>query len=207
METEKFQHKYRIPSARASWHDYSGGEYFITICTVRARCVETRHATSVQPRGNHYFGEIQNGEMTLNGLGQKLDALIRDIPIHNPYAEIPVYQVMPNHVHLIVCIDGGGGGDCRDAACHVSTAETAETNQPPVNEKMRDIAECCGLLSTAMGGLKSALTKFANTNKIDFGWQTRFYDHIIRNQEEMNRIAAYIENNPLTWKDDKFYTE
>jgi hypothetical protein len=58
-----------------------------------------------------------------------------------------------------------------------------------------------------MGGLKSALTKFANLNNIEFAWQTRFYDHIIRDQDEMNRIATYIERNPFNWKDDKFYTE
>lgn len=75
------------------------------------------------------------------------------------------------------------------------------------NEIMRDIAEQCGLLSTAMGSLKSALTKYANLNKIKFGWQTRFHDHIIRNQDEMNRIAAYIENNATTWESDKFYTK
>ncbi len=40
---------------------------------------------------------------------------------------------------------------------------------------------------------------------IEFAWQERFYDHIIRNQEKMNKIAIYIENNPITWENDKFY--
>lgn len=109
-----------------------------------------------------------------------------------PICEIPVFQIMPNHVHLIVCIDS-----CIDAACHVYTGE---------NAKMRGIAECCGLLSTAIGGLKSVLTRYANTNKTEFCWQTRFYVHIIRNQEEMNQIATYIENYPITWENDKFYS-
>jgi REP element-mobilizing transposase RayT len=46
-----------------------------------------------------------NGEMNLNVLGQKMNDTIAEIPTHHPYAKIPVYQVMPNHVHLIVCID------------------------------------------------------------------------------------------------------
>ena len=192
MKTDKFQNKYRIPSARAVWHDYNDGDYFITICTKNRE---------------HYFGEIVNGEMILNDLGIKLNELIVDIPSHHPYAKTPVYQIMPNHLHLIVCIDGSRvarrdvacrDAACRDAACHVST-----TN----NNKMQKIAEQCGLVSIAMGGMKSALTNHARSNKIPFGWQTRFHDHIIRDRDEYNRIAVYIENNPLLWKDDKFYTE
>ena len=192
MKTDKFQNKYRIPSARAVWHDYNDGDYFITICTKNRE---------------HYFGEIVNGKMILNDLGIKLNELIAEIPSHHPYAKTPVYQIMPNHLHLIVCIDGSRvarrdvacrDAACRDAACHVST-----TN----NNKMQEIADQCGLLSTAMGGMKSALTNHAHSNKIPFGWQTRFHDHIIRDRDEYNRIAVYIENNPLLWKDDKFYTE
>jgi len=194
MKSGKFQNRYRIPTARATWHDYNGGDYFITICTADML---------------HYFGEIHNGEMHKNELGIKLDELISDIKNHHPYSEIPVSQIMPNHVHLIVCIDGetenktGDNlhGDCRDAACHVSTEKSEKS------EKMRDIANQCGLLSTAMGGLKSAMTKYANLNNILFEWQERFHDHIIRNQEEMERIVTYIENNVLTWEMDKFYTK
>jgi len=212
MKTEKFQNKYRIPTARAEWHDYNGGEYFITICTSQRL---------------HYFGRIINAEMVKNILGQKLDELILDVQSHNPYAQIPVYQIMPNHVHLIVCINGGDGrdaachvskgvtgDDCRDAACHVSTGKTNDGDRDAAchvstgkNEIMQNIADQCGLLSTTIGGLKSALTKFANLNKLTFRWQTRFHDRIIRNAEEMNQIAIYIENNPLTWENDQFYTK
>ena len=75
------------------------------------------------------------------------------------------------------------------------------------DKKMQEIADQCGLLSIAIGGMKSALTKYANSNKIEFGWQTRFHDHIIRDREEWERIANYIENNPATWKDDRLYTD
>ena len=84
---DKFQNKYRIPSARAVWHDYNGGDYFITICTSGRE---------------HYFGEILNGEMVLNGLGMELNNTIAEIPTHHPYATIPIYQIMPNHVHLVL---------------------------------------------------------------------------------------------------------
>ena len=234
MSKQKYQNKYRIPSARALWHDYNGGLYFITICTAGKE---------------HYFGKIVEGEMYLNTLGDKLNQIILDSKTHNNYAEIHLFQIMPNHLHLIVCIDkptidmdkngtgADGGTDAnksnnaddaglwgadsdnlnaggRDVACRVSTGKpikpgndiNAENSIAPIkNEKMQLIAEKCGLLSIAMGGLKSATTKFANDNKITFGWQERFHDHIIHNQHEYERIAIYIENNPTTWEEDKFY--
>ncbi len=198
MGNDKFRNKYRNPSARAVWHDYNGGAYFITICTAGRNC---------------YFGHIENEEMVLNVLGQKLNDLILNIPTHHPYAEITVYQIMPNHVHLIVFIDemlqinhttGHEDADGRDVACRVSV-ETPETTQIK-NEKIQVIADKCGLLSTAMGGMKSTMTRFANDKKMEFGWQTRFHDHIIRDAEEYCRIEQYIRNNPATWMDDKFYT-
>jgi REP element-mobilizing transposase RayT len=229
---KKFQHKYRIQSARAQWHDYNGGAYFISICTARRK---------------HYFGLIDDGVMIYSPIGKFLNENLQNVAVHYPYAEIPVFQVMPNHVHVIVFIDkpvdtvmGSGAdninnaerpenngvdlycGDCRDAARRVSTIP-ATTNAPSnatanapfnaeipptvtdKNEKMRDIAVNRGRLSTVIGGLKSATTHFANNNKIPFGWQERFHDHIIRDVDELNRIATYIENNPRNWKGDTFY--
>ena len=165
--------------------------------------------------------------MNLNVLGQKMNDTIAEIPTHHPYAKIPVYQVMPNHVHLIVCIDetkmkrnavntdavntdvAGTNAVNTDAAgtnaVNTDAAGTDAAGHVSTDKKMQAIAERCGLLSVAMGGMKSALTKYANTHKIEFGWQTRFHDHIIRDREEWERISNYIENNPKTWEDDKFY--
>jgi putative transposase len=59
-------------------------------------------------------------------------------------------------------------------------------------------------LSSIIGSYKSAVTKHANRLGIPFGWQSRFYDHIIREDAEFLRIADYIENNVANWSDDKF---
>ena len=56
-----------------------------------------------------------------------------------------------------------------------------------------------------MRGFKSAVTKDARAINHAFGWQERFHDHIIRDEEEYQRIAHYIVNNPANWKKDKFY--
>ena len=168
-----FHNKFCIPSARADWHDYNGGAYFVTICTQNRE---------------HFFGEIKNGEMRLSEIGKYANQNISEIPIHNPYAEIPLWIVMPDHVHMIVIITPN---DCRDVPWRVSTDGK--------NKRMQDIANKQGRLSTVIGGFKQSVTRFARTKQPYFAWQTRYYDRIIRNQDEMNRIAIYIENNVAKW--------
>ncbi len=67
---------------------------------------------------------------------------------------------------------------------------------------MQKMANDKGRLSIAMGGFKQSVTRFARQNDIPFQWQSRFYDHIIRDQYEMNQIAEYIENNVAKWESD-----
>ena len=168
-----FHNKYRVPSARAGWHDYYGGAYFVTICTQNRE---------------HFFGEIKNGEMRLSEIGEYANQNIAEIPKHNPYAEIPLWVVMPDHVHMIVIITPN---DCRDVPWRVSTDGK--------NKRMQDIANKQGKLSTVIGGFKQSVTRFARTKQPYFAWQTRYFDRIIRDQDEMNRIAAYIGNNVTKW--------
>ncbi len=176
MPAEKFQNKYRIGSKRASWHDYNGGEYFITICTKDRK---------------HYFGEIVDGEMQMSAVGKYMDESVQKISEHNPYAQIPEYVIMPDHIHLIAIISDN---DCRTVPWRVFTENK--------NEPMQKIANHQGRLSTMIGGFKQSVTRFARQNDIPFQWQPRFYDHIIRDQNEMNRISEYIENNVSKWESD-----
>ena len=203
MSTEKFQNKYRITSARAMWHDYGGGAYFITVRT---------------KNGEHYFGEIvvetgrapslQIPTIQLSPIGQFLYENLQHINNHYPYADIPLFVVMPNHWHAIVFVDGNKtpyvhGHDVEMGHGHnVETRHATSLHPTEKNKQMQNIANKQGWLSVAIGGIKSAVTKFANENDIDFAWQTRFHDRIIRNQEEMNRIGDYIENNPALWDND-----
>jgi REP element-mobilizing transposase RayT len=192
MSDEKFQNKYRIPSARAAWHDYNGGIYFITICTKNRE---------------NYFGEIENGMMQLSEIGKYAFENLQNINTHYPYAEIPLFVVMPNHIHGIVFIDGDDTPYVRrdtTVAPIVETRRATSLQQQEKNEQMQKIANRQSWLAVAIGGIKSAETKFAHNNNIDFAWQTRFHDHIVRDQDEINRIADYIENNPATWDTDCF---
>ncbi len=91
MSELKFKNKYRIPSNRLKNWDYSNNAaYFITICTQNRE---------------HYFGEIKNGEMHLNELGENAIRFWLDIPKHFPFIELGNFVVMPNHTHGILIID------------------------------------------------------------------------------------------------------
>lgn len=90
---EKYQNRYRISSARATWWDYSNeGAYFITICT--------------KDRAE-YFGHIDDGKMHLSSCGVLADVFWRQIPEHSSLACVGPYVVMPDHVHGIVLLRGG----------------------------------------------------------------------------------------------------
>lgn len=207
--SRKFNNRYRIPSARAEWYDYNEGLYFITICTKEMK---------------YYFGKIENNEMIYSVTGKYAENCIAEIPAHFADTEIIISQVMPNHIHLLIEIQPRRDVACHvsitninrneisEVACHVSTniigndiSDVAfKISKEGSQDKMKEIRNKQGRLSVIIGSMKSAVTKFANENKIEFAWQTRFYDHIVRSQDELERIYEYIQNNIATWNNNRF---
>ena len=230
---------YNLPqrkSPRATWHDYNGANYFITICTK-----------------NHelYFGDVVDGRMELSEIGEwTVKQIEQTAIIRQNDVEIPLYVVMPNHIHLIVVYNNAHGGrtrcvptdlpdPCRDAsnasvsnasacrdtsnvsASNVSASNVSASNVSAdntsnnVSSDARGLADARGAslqfgpqsgnVPSVIRGIKSAVTKYAIEHDIPFAWQSRYHDHIIRNQLEMNRIADYIQNNPMKWELDRFY--
>lgn len=70
---------------------------------------------------------------------------------------------------------------------------------------MAAISPTAGSVSTIVRSYKSAVTRHAHRLGYAFAWQTRFHDHIIRNEEEYLRISRYILTNPQRWEEDKFF--
>ena len=173
----KFQNKYRIPTARAQWHGYDGGIYFVTICTAERL---------------HWFGEIMDSQMRLSDIGRIAYDNFANATAYYPHAEIPLFTVMPNHIHAIVIINGNNGNG-RDAINRVSTTPTTISRNPMIFRS----------LGTVIRGVKARISRAAHQNRIPFAWQSRFHDRIIRNQEELNRIAEYIETNAAKWNSDE----
>ena len=201
---DKYQNKYRIQSARLQGYDYARtGLYFITICTKNRE---------------HYFGEIIDNEMQLSNIGVLANTFWFEIKQHSKNIELHQFVVMPNHIHgILEIVDNGGDGsggrngglDGRGDACIASTAVTTTIKSQPkpsqfINKKMAAISPKSGSISRIIGSYKSAVSKHAHRLGYEFEWQSRFYDHIIRNKNEYFRISNYIKNNPEKWEDDKF---
>ena len=71
---------------------------------------------------------------------------------------------------------------------------------------MAEISPKRGSLSSVLRSYKSAVTRYANQNKLEFGWQPRFHDHIVKEDDEYNPVFEYISDNPHNWQEDKFYS-
>lgn len=100
--------------------------------------------------------------------------------LKNRYKTIDVneFVIMPNHIHIILSIHGSAAG-----------------------------ASPCPTVSDIICVYKSLTTRICKkagyqNQKI---FQTSFYDHIIRDNEDYITKAQYIENNPAKWQEDKYY--
>ena len=180
MSGDLFRNKYRIDSARADWHDYNHGYYFITICTNKRE---------------HFFGEIHDHKMAFSTLGNFANSYIDKINVMYKDVQILSHVVMPNHVHLIVDVDN---------TVKRYTRKRKAKNNIDTNEDMSKISKRCGRLSNIVSKYKSSVTTFALKNDIPFMWQSRFHDRIIRDYKEFENVDNYIKNNVFNWNDDEY---
>jgi REP element-mobilizing transposase RayT len=195
---EKFKNKYRISSTRAPWHDYAKtGKYFITICTKHRK---------------HYFGKIINRKIELTETGVRVLQDWLNLPMHFQNLVLDEFTIMPNHFHGIIIIDKMDDGICDDKnendvlveTGHALSLQSTKSSIPqPKHPRYGNQGK--KTVSAMVGSFKSAVTKWCNENNLTFGWQTRFHDHIIRDDSEYHRIRRYIINNPGKWEDDRFY--
>ena len=203
--SDKFQNKYRIPSARLQNWDYgSNAAYFITICNKNREC---------------FFGEILDNEMILSDIGQIIENEWMKTPEIRPDMNLQLgeFVIMPNHFHAIIFIGENEYNTQRDAqrrdAMHrVSTTTTITTeniNNPNNNqigiESKNKFGSQSKNLASIIRGFKSSVTINARKIHADFAWQSRFHDHIIRDVKSFQCISEYIRNNPLNWTGDIFF--
>ena len=145
----------------------------------------------------NYFGEIENEEMHLNKIGIIARTYWQRTPEHFLNVKPDEFIIMPNHVHGIIIINNipvekahnsVGNADLRSLQC---------LEQQNNRSKM--------YLSKVIHGFKSSVTRTVRKrwgNK-NFGWQKSFYEHIIRNDEDLFHTRRYIQDNPAQWALDK----
>ena len=179
-------HRPHRRSIRLRAFDYTQqGAYFVTVCTQNRACI---------------FGEVVNGEMRMNDFGRAAQAVWEEIPTHFPQVETDAYVVMPNHVHGIIVIAHANVGATHDNVG--LTRVVGATHASP----LRADGPAKRSLGAIVGSYKSAVSKRVNRTRRTPGapvWQRNYYDHIIRSDDDLNRIRQYILDNPAKWSKDR----
>ena len=170
--------KHHRRSIRLKGYDYSlAGTYFVTICVKERKCV---------------FGDVQNSNVVLSPIGEIVYQCWNEIPNNFNSVKLYVFIVMPNHLHGIVVMTN----DCRGVQLNAPT-RNASNFYGLISPKQKT-------LSVIIRTFKAAVTTQCRKNNYHFfEWQRNYYEHIVRNEDELNRIREYIINNPLQWQFDK----
>jgi putative transposase len=172
--------KHNRQSIRLKQYDYaSEGMYFITICSYQKQ---------------HLFGEVVDNAMILSDMGK----IVRDewlkTPTLRPNVSLGEYVVMPNHLHLLLCIE--------------LRKETREQqgSRKGVLQYAPTIRSPSQTIGAIIRGYKGATTKQINilreTPQTPV-WQPNYYEHIVRSEKDCNRIREYIQYNPQNWEIDE----
>ena len=153
---------------RLQGYDYSNeGYYFVTICVIDR-----------QEKLGRIIGDgvLDVPHCELTAFGKLIDSRIKSM--NDIYNDIKTdkYVIMPNHVHLIICISNENG---------------SSRTPTPTNAKIPRFI--------------STLKRYTNKDCGFSVWQRSFHDQIIRDEDEYLRIWQYIDENPINWKDDEYH--
>jgi REP element-mobilizing transposase RayT len=157
-------------------HEYDyrvAGGYFVTICSFKKESI---------------FSKIENGITIPTQIGEIVYKEWFRISIHRNYVTLheDEFVLMPNHIHGIIWIDNCGYKE-----------EITESKQTILKSRS---------LGAIIGQFKSKTSRVVNQIRNTPGssiWQRNYYDHIIRNDMDLNTIRKYILDNPLLWDEDE----
>ena len=127
-------------------------------------------------------------------MGKLAEKYWLEIPNHFPYIELGNFVVMPNHTHGILIIDKPDMATVTPPETEINGGFAGNKN-PMFHEN----------ISRIIRWYKGRCSFEMRKTHTDFGWQSRFHDHIIRDTQSFETIQNYIANNPLNWNKDKFY--
>ena len=165
-------------SIRLREYDYAqAGAYFVTICTQHRECL---------------FGDVIEGRMVLTGSGEMVESVWHRLPEHYPGVVVDTFVVMPNHIHGIVILVGAGPRACpQDPGQPQGVAPTLS---------LPDVVHRFKSLTTARyrhGVRQAGWPPFAGRL-----WQRNYYEHVIRDEDDLDRVRRYIAENSLRWEED-----
>lgn len=196
-------------SIRLRGYDYaSAGAYFITVCTRNRECL---------------FGEVLDGEMQLNDAGWIVRQAWEGLPQRFPSIALDACVVMPNHVHGIVIVgaqfiapkfsasqsiapDVSGVDHSHPVAGNRVGVDRDGINRDAVNRGVMNQGAMnrAPTLGEIVWTFKAVSAReIRRNNPPVLPWQRNYYEHIIRDDEELNRVRQYIADNPMCWGIDR----
>jgi len=184
--------KHHRKSIRVPGYDYTQpGAYFVTIVTHQRECL---------------FGEVVDGKMRLNQNGQIAQWEWERLAHRFTFIKLGTYIVMPNHFHGILIFHNSVRAtrtDYMDIYPNNASSQaiaSIENSGSPLPRGPKPLS-----LGAILGQFKSRVTKRLWKNPSLDGtpiWQRNYYEHIIRDDDDLNRIHLYIEANPRNWHTD-----
>ncbi len=134
------------------------------------------------------FGRVVDDAVLLNHLGSLVNEEWQKTAEIRPAVEVDFYVVMPNHIHGILFISES------HRACQTIGNATLRANS----------------IGSIIAQFKSVVTKrsrkLANPPSLPI-WKRNYYDHIVRNEKDLDRIRQYIMSNPARWSEDRYFAE
>jgi putative transposase len=172
-------------SIRLRGYDYTQpGAYFVTICTQNRACL---------------FGEVVCGKMQSNDAGRMVQTVWKEIPVYYAGVAIDAFVVMPNHIHGIIVLVGAA--PCGRPRLEVPALGQARGPASTIAISLPDVVHRFKTMTTkhyADGVKQRGWPPFPGQL-----WQRNYYEHIIRDEQSLNRIRQYIADNPAQWALDR----
>jgi len=206
--TEKFRNKYRVRTTRLNGYDYTrDGAYFITVCTRKHIC---------------YFGDIVVDKMILSETGEIVYKNWIEIQNHFHNIYLDEFVIMPDHLHGIIIIKSTTdflSVETPNLGVSLVLPNKTENSETPRLGVSTSASQTFGKSlmprksgnpywkSNSIGSIVNQFKRICTINTkslgFDLTWQPRYYDHIIRSDNELYRIRTYIRSNPNNWLNDK----
>jgi putative transposase len=132
------------------------------------------------------FGSVLNCEMQVNDIGRTAWLVWEELPKKFTDITLDAFTVMPNHIHGIIVV-----GAQFIAPNHPTSAQKGAMNRAPT-------------LGEIVRTYKAASTRLIRrTVNSGFAWQRNYYEHVIRDDQSLERIRDYIVNNAARWAEDE----
>jgi len=176
-----------LHTSRLQEFDYGQpGLYFVTICT------RDRYP---------WFGEVLETGIRKSPIGEAAETTWLAIPGHFCDVRLDEFCVMPDHIHGLLEITSPSGGSVPTIVGmpFVGTQNFASLRRDRMGDNGNQFGPQSRNIASIVRGYKIGVTKIARGIDPSFRWQARYWDRIVRDPGERNRIRAYIRENAETW--------